>query len=188
MVAVGNNNPDLRLYPTSIVSISYLNSFFCMISTRCTHLHLIWGFAFFFFFFWCYGVWTQDLEHARQGLYHVSQVSSLFGLVIFWIGSHVQAGLDPNPLIYAPVHHHAQLFVRWSEVWWIFCPGWPRIMILQISTTQVARSTCMSLCTWLIIFNCVFKKCTMLTKFKSIWRVNSKKFQLHPHPFYSTHP
>jgi predicted HAD superfamily Cof-like phosphohydrolase len=42
----------------------------------------------------------------------VSQVSSLFGLVIFWIGSHVQAGLDPNPLIYAPVHHHAQLFVR----------------------------------------------------------------------------
>jgi hypothetical protein len=75
-------------------------------------------------------------------------------LVIVQTGSHASAqfDLDHDSPIYAfqvagmtSTCHHTQLFIGWYEVSLTFCLGWPQTMILIISTSQVARITCVSL-------------------------------------------
>jgi hypothetical protein len=42
------------------------------------------------------------------------------------------------------IYHCTQIFIGWDEISTTFCPGWPQIMILLISASQVGRITGMS--------------------------------------------
>jgi hypothetical protein len=61
----------------------------------------------------------------------------------------VQAGLQPwsfwsQPSAYlgmAGIHHHNQVTIGWNGVLQTFCQYWPKVMILQISASQLAGIT-----------------------------------------------
>jgi hypothetical protein len=61
------------------------------------------------------GVWTQGFMPAKQVLLHLSHILSPF------CSGYFRAG-----------------------VWWTICLGWPQIILLLISASQVARLTGMS--------------------------------------------
>jgi hypothetical protein len=89
----------------------------------------------------------------------LSYAAMLFALIIFQIGSHIYAlvNLNHNSPILCFLHswddRHpppCPAFIGWDGFSETFCPGWPWIVILLISTSQVTRITGMSHCTQLL--------------------------------------
>jgi hypothetical protein len=72
----------------------------------------------------------------RQAVYHISHISSPFCSFFFFLTLPAAAGM-------ISMCHHTQLFFSINGVAQT-CPCWPGTAILPISTSQIARITCMS--------------------------------------------
>jgi hypothetical protein len=119
----------------------------CQLSNeiKCLFVYFLsrnWTSKNFFSFFAWYWILNSGPSFSRQVLYHLSHTLSTF---LIWRAM----CLDCDSPIYAShlpgmtgVCHHTQLWIGWDGGFsLIFCPGWPQIVILLISTSGVARIT-----------------------------------------------